>query len=867
VPLTTGSQLGVYEIVGFIGSGGMGEVYRARDGRLHREVALKIVRTELSAEPEQLARLQQEARLAGALNHPNVVAVYDVGVDNGIFYVVSELLEGESLRDRLSRGPVPLRTALEWAVQLARGLGAAHDRGVVHRDLKPENVFVSRGGHLKLLDFGVAKSAPAPQGTRGLLDPTLGPDGSVTGTGAVLGTPGYMSPEQVRGEPVDVRSDVFSLGSIFYELFTGQRAFPGGSLVESGYAILHHDPASLPPSFPPSLVHIVARCLEKDPERRLRSVQDLACSLELLRTQLTKQETSGRSGARWPWAVLVAGTALGAAVLALVGFDRQPILREDPPSVRQLTFQRTSIFAARFSPDGQSVFLSRITKEGTPEIDSLNVLRPRTRPVGVGDAQLLSVSRTGELAVAARPTFAWFDAGRGTLARVPAIGGTPREIALDVEYADWMPDGEHLAVARYRNERSWLEFPVGTIAFESSGFISHPRVSPSGDRVAFIDHPLSLDSAGQVIVVDRVGRVERWGPHFTDALGLAWWPDGREVLVTASKDGEPAALRGVRKDRTRVLYRGTGELLLDDVARDGRVLVTERTWRQEVELARESGPSGTIEHLDWASLTGVSDDGQVVLWGESGLGVEGKSEALLQRVGEAGPVELGPGRPLALSADGRQVLIWRDGPPGTLWLVPTGPGDAHQVPVPGVVQIDSAAFFPDGRRLALVGRPDPVSPNRLFVFDPQHGTLKTLSPPGLPRFTFDLAVSPDQRWVSALDPEGLIAAYPVEGGMPVRATAWGPGHLPSGWLANGTLLAAERFKVPTRVEGLDLQTGKTSPFATVRPVDLAGVVRIVRAQVTPDGRTIVLNHRRMSGALLVLDWNRKRGGEELTLTR
>src|SRR5262249_48283503 len=202
-------------------------------------------------------------------------------------------------------------------------------------------------------------------------------------------------------------------------------------------------------------------------------------------------------------------------------------------------------------------------------------------------------------------------------ARVPAIGGTPREIALDVEYADWMPDGENLAVARYRKELSWLEFPVGTVVFESSGFISHPRVSPSGDRVAFIDHPMSLDSAGEVKVVDRKGRVERWGPHFTDALGLAWWPDGREGLVTGSADGEPTALLGVGKDRTRVLYRGTGELLLNDVAPDGRVLVTESTWRQEVEFAKGSPTAEPIENLDWAALIGVSEDGRAVLWGES----------------------------------------------------------------------------------------------------------------------------------------------------------------------------------------------------------------------------------------------------------
>lgn len=862
--LTTGSQLGVYEITGFIGAGGMGEVYRARDGRLHREVALKIVRTELSTDPEQLARLQQEARLAGSLNHPNIVGVHDVGVHDGIFYVVSELLEGETLRERLAASPVPLGTALDWAMQLARGLGAAHERGVVHRDLKPENVFIGRNGTLKLLDFGIAKSPPAAQRERGLLDPTLAPDGAMTVTGSILGTPGYMSPEQVRGEPVDLRSDVFSLGSILYEILTGRRAFPGESPFETGYAVLHQDPPPLPSTVPATISHLVRRCLEKDPKQRLQSVQDLAFVLDAFRVEHLAASRPRRTGGGrflrlrllWVAPVAVLAAALLFPRLVTTGTVARP--RDAAPTVRKLTFDRAAIFAARFAPDGQSVFVSRSESAGPPEISSIDLQRPRIHPIGVGNAQLLSVSRSGEVAVTVRPNFAWFDAGRGTLARVPGVGGAPREIALDVEYADWTPDGEHLAVARYSRERSRLEFPVGTVVYESSGFISHPRVSPSGDRVAFIDHPLSLDSAGEVVAVDRQGRVERWGRHFTDALGLAWWPDGHEVLVTASESGEPAALFSVRRDGTRVLYRGTGELLLDDVAPDGRVLLTERIWRQEVEVARGSPEAAPIEHLDWATLNGVSDDGRIVLWGESGVGVGGKAEVLLRRAGEVAPIELGPGRPLALSLDGRQVLVWREGPPGALWLVPTGPGDAHQITVPGLVQIDSGSFFSDGHRFALVGRQDPVSPNRLYVFDARNGTVKPLSPPGLPRFALNLGVSPDQRWVSAVDPEGIVTAYPVESGEPIHARAWGPWHLPAGWLANGTLLSYERFKVPSQVQSLDLATGRTAPFRTLEPRDIEGVMRIVRVQVTPDGRTAVLNLRRMSGSLLLLDWKQKR---------
>src|SRR5262249_24792072 len=286
VRLNPGEQLGAYEVVDLLGSGGMAEVYRARDTRLGRDVAVKVVRGDLSGNLELFARLEQEARLAGSLNHPNIVAVHDVGVHDGHPYLVTELLDGETLRQRLSRGPVPFSQALDWAAQMARGLAAAHERGIVHRDLKPENVFIGRSGHLKLLDFGLAKPAVvSSSGSRGLLDGTLAHEGFATRSGAILGSPGYMSPEQVRGGPLDVRSDIFNLGAIIYELLAGQKAFPGASLVESGSAILNGEPPPLPASIPVGVAELVRRCLNKEPQLRFQSAQDLAFSLEAMRTQ------------------------------------------------------------------------------------------------------------------------------------------------------------------------------------------------------------------------------------------------------------------------------------------------------------------------------------------------------------------------------------------------------------------------------------------------------------------------------------------------------------------------------------------------------------------------------------------------------
>ena len=331
--LSAGTRVGPYEVLALLGAGGMAEVYRARDTRLGRDVALKVVNETLGKDTELLARLEREAKLGGSLNHPNVVAVYDVGLHDGSPYFVTELLQGETLRQRLAKGALPLSTALDWGSQMAQGLAAAHERGVIHRDLKPENVFVTKDGHVKLLDFGIAKLAEAARAATtpsrdGLMDPTASPSGSTTGTGMVLGTPGYMSPEQVRGDPVDTRTDFFSLGSVLYELLSGHRAFPAGPVVESGYAILHNEPEALPSTVPPQIAQVVHRCLEKDPARRFQSARDLAFNLELVRTPTGSVTATGgasprRGWRRWGWLAL----SVSAVALVAASFQLGPLAR------------------------------------------------------------------------------------------------------------------------------------------------------------------------------------------------------------------------------------------------------------------------------------------------------------------------------------------------------------------------------------------------------------------------------------------------------------------------------------------------------------------------------------------------------------
>src|SRR5437764_2339504 len=279
MPITPESMLGPYRIAGIVGEGGMGVVYRAKDTRLGRDVAIKVLTHVAIEDQERLLRFEQEARATGILNHPNLLTIYDVGHEGGTPYIVSELLQGETLRDRLHRGPLPARRAVDAALQVAQGLAAAHEKGIIHRDLKPENIFLTRDGRAKILDFGIAKlTSPINEGAF---------QSAATEPGMVLGTVGYMSPEQVRGEQVDSRSDIFAFGAILYEMLSGTRAFKRNSSIETLGAILKEEPPDLTeqlPNVPQSLERLVRRCLEKERDLRFQSARDLAFNLEMLST-------------------------------------------------------------------------------------------------------------------------------------------------------------------------------------------------------------------------------------------------------------------------------------------------------------------------------------------------------------------------------------------------------------------------------------------------------------------------------------------------------------------------------------------------------------------------------------------------------
>ncbi|HZW88862.1 MAG TPA: protein kinase family protein, partial [Myxococcaceae bacterium] len=663
------------------------------------------------------------------------------------------------------------------------------------------------------------------------------------------------SPEQVRGEPVDSRSDVFAAGAILHELLTGHRAFSGASVIESGHAILHEEPEPLPASIPAPLARIVSRCLAKDPNQRFQSARDLAFALEAIHgaTEVIPR-SNGRRVARIRWQLV--GTAVLLALLSASFLAGRGEKLGRAPDIRVLTFRRGSILSARFAPDGKTVRYSAAWNGAALQVYSTTVSVPEPHPLGFRDAHLLAVSPSGELALSLHPRLVRFDGfAQGTLARVSPMGGVPRELTTNVEYADWAPDGERLAVVRNEKGRSQLEFPLGRIVFVSpgGGEMSHPRVAPDGQRVAFIHHPFPSNTDGEVMVVDSAGATETWSPRFDTVLGLAWMPDGKELLASGALKAPLDGLWALRPGRApRRVYSAPGAILLTDVSPDRRVLMVQTDWRQEVEVRTEGQPSQALEWLEWGLLAGISDDGRKVLFFEFGRGAAGGSipgMLLLRDSRENEPVILGRGRGLALSPDGRWALAATDS--RTLILLPTGPGESRKLSIP-LARIQRAAFFRDGARLALVGWSTSEGRSGLFLYDMNTGDCRPISPD--PVANLSVFVSFDQRHVAVSDTEGNIKAYALDGSVTFRVPAWTDNFQLAGWLQDGSLLAFDRTAVPARVERYDPRTGAVTLFTTLGPSDAAGVTGIGRAAVTPDGRTIAYQLRRMSGVLSVLDW-------------
>ena len=521
----------------------MGQVYRARDPRLHREVALKVLHPSVTITAEHLDRFNREARATGALNHPNIRGVFDAGVEGGVPYVISELLEGESLRERLDKGPLPYRKALEYGIQIAQALGAAHASGIYHRDVKPANIFITDDGRIKLLDFGLAKltESDAPAGSH---DDTA----DASRAGVIRGTAAYMSPEQARGHRVDHRTDLFSLGTVLYEMLTGSRTFQRASTVETLHAVLREepaDPAELNPALPPAAVVTVRRCLEKNVEERFQSARDLAFQLQQLQETTAKGRPVGDDRGRTIRRValgLLAAAAFAGLTAVIVRLVQAPA-----PTFERLTFRRARVGGARFASGGQSVVYSASGDDNEMEVWRLDLAdSPRSQSLGYRRADVLA-TRKGELALSAEPRFVGGEHVVGRLVIASIVAGGPRhELMADAEGADWDPSGERLAAvfSTGMGGEGRLEYPIGRPLYTARS-IRCPRVSRDGQHVAFLEDRSGAGIGGRVGIVDREGRFKALTDDFRNARGLAWSADGSEVWFTAGGWRANRALRAV----------------------------------------------------------------------------------------------------------------------------------------------------------------------------------------------------------------------------------------------------------------------------------------------------------------------------------
>ena len=847
--LARGNRLGPYEVLSTLGTGGMAEVYRARDTRLGRDIALKVVNEALAADPELVRRFEQEARLAGSLNHPNLVAVYDVGLHEGAPYFVTELLKGESLRQRLSRGRLPVDTALDWGAQLAEGLAAAHARGIVHRDVKPDNVFVTSDGHVKLLDFGIAKlvEESRPAGPHGLLEDTVTPAGGETRTGAILGTPAYMSPEQVQGEAVDARTDIFSLGTVLYEMLSGRRPFPGSTLVESGHAILHDEPPPLE-NVPPPLAQLVRRCLAKEPEARLQSARDLAFALEMLRADFGPRRASRQAGlrglARRSWWVLV---LLGSAGVALAVSRLLPSPTTVPPASERVTFRPINFLPpARFTRDGRIVFSTR--NGAVQEIYERNLASPSIHPLGMENVFLAAVSPTNECAVfrGLAPTNLWNLAR--TLARVACGGGTPQTIGENVWSADWSPSGA-LAVVRQIGKRFAVEYPIGKTLFEVTEpeWIVDLRVSPHGDRLAFIHHPRS-DYSGEAMVIDLDGKKRGVSRNWHRIIGLAWAP-GEELWYSAG-DGMPDRIQAMPfRGPERQVYGAQNLTILEDISADGRVLVGQGFWERDITFLGDGAPNP--RSLAWNDLDlwpRLSRDGRLALF--SAWDPRSEMVAMLRGTNGAAPQALGEGGGSDLSPDGRTALLLSDA--GQALTVMATDGDSRRTIRPRGLAFREARFAGGTDRAIATARAGSDKGSRIYSVDLRSEAVAPASEEGIDERS--LEVSPGAGWAATrttVEGKMVPVIVPLSGGSPSTLSDLGPDLKPVSWASDDELwLTRIDQGDPTKFELIryDVRRRLVLKKRTIG----SGGGTVLSVHVTPDGKNVVFGEERVAGHLYVV---------------
>jgi len=852
--LSPGSKLGPYEIIAAMGAGGMGEVYRAKDTRLGRDVAIKVLPEALVKDADRLRRFEQEARTIAALNHPNILGIHDIGTHEGAPFLVSELLDGETLREKIEAGPLPVKRAIEYGLGIAQGLAAAHNKGIVHRDLKPENVFITRDGRVKVLDFGLAKLVQPEE--NGVTAKTLTSPGTLPGV--VMGTIGYMSPEQVRGTASDARSDIFSFGAVLYEMLTGKRAFKRDTAAETMTAILREEPPELNETGwqgPIGLQRILGRCLEKNVERRFQSASDLAFAIEALSGTATSAPQivapPKPTRAWFPWAAIILGGLALATGMWMVG--RRWSTKAQPKYTR-LTYQQGYLSNARFAKDPQTVVYSAQWESNPLQIYTVRMEFPQSTKVDLPSAILLGLSATGDMQIAVNPVY-HTNFLSGTLAQAVMAGGTPRVVENGVIAADYAPDGKTLAVARMANQKVQLEFPIGKVIYTTSGYIDYVRVSPSGKELAFLEHPVFDDDRGWVATIDEAGKHKQLTKEFATVQGLAWSRGGSEIWFTANNNTTGATDRqlfGVSQGgkQREILTTPYGTRLMD-VAGDGRVLLCGEELRSEI-----SGidPSTGKERrgLEWFNGSGLGDispDGKAILFDEWGGPAGSLYLVVYRKLDGSAPTALGEGATPKFSPDGTTAAAPFLSRPPQLALHPIGTGESRRLPLGDIVNFTTVAWFPDGKHVLLEASKE-GEPLRTYEMDLQGGKPQELGPAG---FT-GVAVAKDGQKFAGRNSAGEAVVFNRETQKVQLIPDIGPQDRIEKWTKDGqALLVTTSTPWEAQIFRVEVASGKRSLLQKVELSEKAGSIFNVRAQYAEDSKTYVYNTRRVLGSLYVVE--------------
>ena len=863
--LSLKGKLGPYEILSPLGAGGMGEVYRARDSKLGRDVAVKVLPEAFAGDAGPMARFEREAQILASLNHPNIASVYGLEESGSVHALVMELVEGPTLADRIGAGPIPIEEALVLARQIAEGLEYAHDRGIVHRDLKPANVKVTSEGRVKVLDFGLAKAFSPEEATADIsTSPTLSI--GATRAGVILGTAAYMSPEQAKGKRVDRRADIWAFGCLLFEMVSGKQCFKAETVSETLAAVLMKEPdwSQLPGSTPPRLQALLRRCLNKDPKRRLRDIGEARIAIEEILSGPEPEVipatplVEGPGGAKWPRGKWLAAFGATVAVVALAAVGGWMLGRKAttffPPEFHQLTFDSGLIYSARIAPEGQAIYYSARWNGLPIELYATQPNGPESRPVGLENSALYAVSPS-QMAVSIGCKDEFIGDCIGTLAVIPVSGGAPREVAENVISADWGVGGNELAVIRQVGEKFQVEYPLGKVIYQAATWLDFLRVSPRGDAVAFVEYSGSGGDIGKVVILNREGVEVLRSGTFLSIEGLAWGPRGNEVWFGATlTSGWANSIHGLSlSGKDRIVLRLPGMLRLHDVSHDGRILLSQEVWRDGAKFrAATDIKDRDLSWLDSADVTDLSPDGKAIAffgWGQASA----MSVAYMRRTDGSPPVKLGDGEESAISPDGRWLLVNVPAAPARMVLLPTGAGEPRELASSGFHEFATPGWFMKGTGIYFAGNDG--HDWRLYTQDRSGGTPRAFTPP-ISVFTKGFEsylVSPDGKWAFARDVTGKAWLYPVAGGKPRPVLGLTPRDIWINWSDDGRFGYVCQDEIThAPVSRIDLGTGERKLLTDLGPSDPAGLTSIIPIRVTPDAKFFAYSYdRALSNLFLV----------------